>query len=66
MREVPEEIIESQKTIVEGHRATDCLHQFCLSKGIEAPIMNQIFEVSMGRDPKVAIHALMTRELKAE
>ena len=65
--QTPGSIIESQKTVVEGHRATECLHQFCKSKGIEAPIMNQIFEVLYGgRDPKVAMHALMTRDLKAE
>lgn len=63
----PKEIIESQKTVVEGYRATECLFRFCQSNGVEAPILNQIFEVLyQGREPKVAMHALMTRDLKAE
>lgn len=65
--ETPEAIIESQKSVVEGYRATLCLKQLCEQKGVEAPILSQIHAICYeDKDPLVALKALMTRELKSE
>lgn len=63
----PQGVIENQRTVVEGYRATACFRQYCKEKGFDAPILNEIYEVLyQGRAPKSAMHALMTRDLKAE
>jgi len=63
----PEFIIQQQKTVVEGYRATDCLQRFCLQEKVEAPILNTIHAVLyQGLKPQAGIAALMNRELKAE
>jgi glycerol-3-phosphate dehydrogenase (NAD(P)+) len=65
--ETPTNIINSQKSVVEGYRAVACLHQICATKQIEAPILSQIHAVIYdGLDPKTAMEKLMTRDLKAE
>lgn len=65
--ETPTDIINSQKSVVEGYRAVKCLYQICTSKQIEAPILSQIHAVTYdGLDPKTAMEKLMTRDLKAE
>ncbi|MGB0257901.1 MAG: NAD(P)H-dependent glycerol-3-phosphate dehydrogenase [Coraliomargarita sp.] len=63
----PAEIIENQKTVVEGYRATLCLKQLCDQQQIDAPILSQIHAILYdGKDPMAALQALMSRELKAE
>lgn len=65
--EAPEAIIEKQKTVVEGYRATDCLKRYCEQKNIDAPILNMIYSVLYeGLQPQEAIAALMSRDLKTE
>lgn len=65
--EVPETIIEKQKTVVEGYRAADCLKRYCEQKKIDAPILGMIHAVLYeGLSPEEAIQSLMTRDLKAE
>lgn len=65
--ETPRSIIESQKTVVEGYQATDCMRQLCNQKGLEAPILAQIYSVLYdGKDPRRALQSLMSRELKPE
>ncbi len=65
--ESPEAIIESQKSVVEGYRATLCLKELCRQKGVDAPILSQIYSILYeGKEPMAALEALMNRELKAE
>jgi len=65
--ERPEAVIDSQKSVVEGYRATRCLKRFCEEKALDAPILTQIDAILYeGRDPREALQALMTRELKPE
>ncbi len=63
----PEEVILSQRTVVEGYRATRCLREFCVARGIDAPILGEIYAVLYeGRSPQAGIQALMTRDLRPE
>lgn len=65
--EKPESIIEQQKTVVEGYRATDCLKRYCAQQSINAPILEKIHAVLyQGLKPEEGIQALMTRDLKPE
>jgi len=65
--ERPEAIVESQKTVVEGYRATDCIQKLCTKKELEAPILAQIHAVLYdGKDPLRALQSLMSRDLKKE
>lgn len=64
---VPDAVIKSQKTVVEGYRATECIRQLCDQKKLDAPILNQIYSVLYdGKKPHLALQALMGRELKSE
>ena len=63
----PVDIIEAQKTVVEGYRATLCMKQLCDQREVDAPILNQIHAILYGgKDPLAALQSLMSRELKAE
>lgn len=65
--EKPESIIEQQKTVVEGYRATECLKRYCAQQSIDAPILDKIHAVLYeGLKPEEGIQALMTRDLKPE
>ncbi|MFU8848618.1 MAG: NAD(P)H-dependent glycerol-3-phosphate dehydrogenase [Opitutales bacterium] len=65
--EKPESIIEQQKTVVEGYRASECLKRYCRQENIDAPILDMVHAVLYeGLKPDEAIQALMTRDLKAE
>ena len=65
--ETPESIMNSQKTVVEGYRATECIQQLCHQKGLDAPILAQIHAVLYEqKDPRLALQALMNRELRSE
>lgn len=65
--QTPAEIIERQKTVVEGYRATLCLKQLCDQQQIDAPILSQIHAILYeDKEPMAALQALMSRELKAE
>jgi Glycerol-3-phosphate dehydrogenase len=65
--ESPKEIVDGQKSVVEGYRAADVVYQFCKSKSINAPILSQIHAICYeGKAPKVALLDLMTRDLKRE
>ncbi|MEM8867386.1 MAG: NAD(P)H-dependent glycerol-3-phosphate dehydrogenase [Verrucomicrobiota bacterium] len=65
--EAPAAILEQQSSVVEGYRATLCLQQVCTQKQVAAPILNEIHAICyQGKDPRAALQALMTRELKNE
>ena len=63
----PADIIASQKTVVEGYRATLCLKQLCDQQQIDAPILTQIHAILYEeKEPMEALQSLMSRDLKAE
>lgn len=65
--EAPRAIVEGQKSVVEGYRATQCLHQICAEKQVDAPILNVVYAILYdGLEPLTAMQQLMTRDLKAE
>lgn len=60
-------LIEEKQMTVEGYRTSHCFHHICIEKGIEAPILEQIYRILYeGQTAEDAIRALMGRELKAE
>jgi len=65
--ETPSEIIASQKSVVEGYRATLCLKQLCAQQQVDAPILSQIYAILYEKKPPLeALQALMQRGLKSE
>ncbi len=61
------ELLAGRKTVVEGHRSTEALHGLCQERGINAPILAEVYAILyQGKKPADALHALMTRELKRE
>jgi len=61
------ELLAGRRTVVEGYRTTQALHDLCAQKGTEAPILSEIFAILYrDRRPLDALMALMTRELKRE
>lgn len=62
-----EEIIESQNTAVEGYRTAKSFYELLESKGIEAPILEQVYQILYsGKSPRAALNDLMSRDLKRE
>ncbi|MDA0346753.1 MAG: NAD(P)-dependent glycerol-3-phosphate dehydrogenase [Verrucomicrobia bacterium] len=62
-----EALMSDRKTVVEGVTATKVFHSLCEQKGIEAPILNQVYAVLYeGLEPERALKTLMLRDLKAE
>lgn len=62
-----EDLIEHRRTVVEGYRTTESFHELCRSRGIDAPIMAEIYQVLFSaKPPAEALPALMLRELKKE
>lgn len=60
-------LIEDKQMTVEGYRTSHCFHHICVEKGIEAPILEQIYRILYeGQTAGEAIRALMSRELKSE
>ncbi|MDQ8181450.1 NAD(P)H-dependent glycerol-3-phosphate dehydrogenase [Pelagicoccus sp. SDUM812005] len=61
------EIIAQQKTAVEGYRTAKAFHQECRSKGIDAPILEQVYKICYeSKPPMQALGDLMSRDLKKE
>lgn len=62
-----EGLLQARKTVVEGYGAARCFHALCTQKGIEAPILEQIYQVLYdSKDPSHSLKALMERSLKKE
>lgn len=62
-----DDLMRHRKTVVEGVLATRVFHELCRKRGIEAPILNQIYQILFGdMAPRNAIEALMLRDLKPE
>jgi glycerol-3-phosphate dehydrogenase (NAD(P)+) len=65
--EAPTQIIQSQKSVVEGYRACECLYRICKEKNVDAPILGVIHAILYeGLEPLAAMQQLMSRDLKAE
>ncbi|MBN1404050.1 MAG: NAD(P)-dependent glycerol-3-phosphate dehydrogenase [Opitutales bacterium] len=61
-----EELLATGKT-VEGYRSCESFMQICEQKGIDAPILSQVYALLYkGMKPSDAIAALMSRDLKPE
>lgn len=61
------EIVASMKMVAEGVATTNSVRRLALLKNVEMPITEQVWQVlNNDLDPRQAIIALMTRELKAE
>ncbi|MDQ8186568.1 NAD(P)H-dependent glycerol-3-phosphate dehydrogenase [Pelagicoccus sp. SDUM812002] len=61
------DIIAQQRTAVEGYRTAKAFHNECQSKGIEAPILEQVYKICYeSKPPLQALSDLMSRDLKKE
>lgn len=61
------ELLAGRKTVVEGYRTTQALHDLCRQRGITAPILAEVQAILYeGKHPKDALMSLMSRELKRE
>ncbi len=61
------EIIAQQKTAVEGYRTAKAFHLECQSRGIDAPILEQVYKICYELKPPLqALGDLMSRDLKKE
>ncbi|MGB0370837.1 MAG: NAD(P)H-dependent glycerol-3-phosphate dehydrogenase [Opitutales bacterium] len=65
--ESAEAILTSQRSVVEGYWACECFYRLCKSKGLEAPILSEIYAVLYeGKSAQKALMDLMMRSLKEE
>ncbi|MCP4668187.1 MAG: NAD(P)H-dependent glycerol-3-phosphate dehydrogenase [Deltaproteobacteria bacterium] len=61
------EITGSMNMVAEGVKTTRSTYELSRNMGVDMPITAQIYEVLyQGKDPKEAVKALMSRELKGE
>jgi glycerol-3-phosphate dehydrogenase (NAD(P)+) len=62
-----EALLAGRRTVVEGYRTTQALHELCVREGITAPILGEVYAILyQGKKPRDALMALMSRELKRE
>lgn len=62
-----EELTAGRRTVVEGHKTCVAFAELCASRGIDAPILQQVHAIlTTGKRPADALAALMLRDLKAE
>jgi glycerol-3-phosphate dehydrogenase (NAD(P)+) len=62
-----EEAQEEIQQVVEGVKADKAVHEVAEQLGIEMPIVNQVYRILYeGVEPREAVEALMSRELKPE
>ena len=63
----PDEVVRSQKTVVEGYSATACFFEKCRDSGVDMPILAEVYSIlHEGKAPVIAIADLMGRDLKSE
>jgi glycerol-3-phosphate dehydrogenase (NAD(P)+) len=61
------DLLAGRKTVVEGYRTTQALHDLCQQRGLTAPILGEVYAILyQGKRPMDALMSLMTRELKRE
>ena len=65
--EAPLAVIDSQDSVVEGYRMSECIKEICKEKNVNAPILMVIHSILYkGLDPLAAMQQLMARDLKSE
>jgi glycerol-3-phosphate dehydrogenase (NAD(P)+) len=65
--ETIDEILATQKAVVEGYKTAKSFHMICEKIGIAAPIMSEIYSVLLLKKPvRDAVNALINRSLKPE
>jgi glycerol-3-phosphate dehydrogenase (NAD(P)+) len=63
----PEQILESQKTVVEGYYTTDAAYSLAKSLSVEMPITEELYRVIYeGKDIITSIGDIQKREIKEE
>ncbi len=61
------DLIANRKTVVEGYRTTESFYGLCQERGIEAPILTEVYRICFeGKKVSDAMLSLMTRMLKRE
>lgn len=61
------DLLANRKTVVEGYRTAESMHGLCKERGLDAPILEQVYKVLFeDLPPADALLALMTRGLKRE
>lgn len=65
--DVARDILQAQKTAVEGYHTSKSFHQLLALKGIDAPILEEVYSILYeGKAPLMALSDLMSRDLKYE
>ncbi len=61
------ELIDTQKTVVEGYWATACFYEKGKESGASSPVLDQVYRILYkGSEPKASVVELMARDLKPE
>ena len=61
------DITAGMTMVAEGIKTARSAHELAKRAGVEMPIIHQVYEILYeGKDPRSAVRALMTRELKGE
>ena len=61
------EIVEKQKTIIEGFRSTDSFYRMAQQKNLDLPILSAVFSVLYEElNPELGLQSLMKRGVKKE
>lgn len=61
------DLLAGRRTVVEGYRTAHALFDLCAQRGIVAPILTEVHAILYeNKQPRHALMALMTRELKRE
>jgi len=60
-------VMAKSKSVVEGYRTTESFYGLCQQRGINAPILTEVYRILYeNKSPADALSALMRRELKRE
>jgi len=61
------ELLADRRSVVEGYKTTQSFAGLCAERGIEAPILCEVYAILFeDKPPAEALASLMTRELKSE
>ena len=62
-----QEITRGMEMVAEGIRTSRSVYELGKNLGVEMPICNQVYHILYdGKDPRLAVRDLMTRELRVE
>ncbi len=62
-----DELLARRRTVVEGYKTTQAFHGLCAARGLDAPILHEVYAILFAqKKPAAALSALMTRGLKRE